>query len=226
MCPHFSPWPAPQKVCLSGKSLSLKSFNSFHYAPNLETSGISLTEVSCIAGGFFTSWAQVSSISHTSKAWFKSGSLWWICQRRVLISLSGLLGSRDFPASIPAAPSATTASTLSKSPWILTLSGQHPLDSLLFAKASVWCPSHVNPEARDEDMRAHSPQWGSDSITPCLRSCTGFPVYQIKSKHGGLPASFTAMCPLHLLFPLPGKLFLPPGSPHCIQVTTSTYALT
>ena len=55
MCPHFSPWPAPQKVYLSGKSLSLKCFDSFHYAPNLETSGISHTEVSCIAGGFFTS---------------------------------------------------------------------------------------------------------------------------------------------------------------------------
>ena len=69
---------------------------------------------------------------------------------------------------------------------------------------------------------------GEAQITslPCLRSCTDFPVYQIKSKHGGLPASFTAMCPPHFLFPLPGKLFLPPGSPHCIQVTTSTYALT
>ena len=175
MCPHFSPWPAPQKVYLSGKSLSLKCFDSFHYAPNLETSGISHTEVSCIAGGFFTSWAQVSSISHTRKAWFKSGSLWWICQRWVLISLSGLLGSRDFPAFIPAAPSATTASTLSNSPWILTLSGQRPLDSLLFAKASVWCSSRVNPESRDEDMRAHSPWWGSDHITPLLEVLHGLP---------------------------------------------------
>ena len=105
---------------------------------------------------------------------------------------------------------------------VWTMPSEHPV----LWKGLAWCSSCVIPDARGEDMRARSPQCSSDHITPLLKVLHGLPALPGKVETSwpcALPGSHIVMHPLRLLFPVPGKLFLPPGHPHFIQVTTSMY---